>query len=63
MNEFYVCHTLSISIVLGVNVIKLIEIVILRVFYTMIPFGFSLFSHFSGITFQLFKLLCLTKDH
>ena len=43
-------------------VLKLTEIVILWVYYT-IPFGFSLFWHFSGINFQLWKLLCLTKDH
>ena len=27
------------------------------------PYGFSLFRHFWGITLQLFKLLCLVKDH
>ena len=31
-------------------------------FYT-IPFGFILFMALLGITFQLFKLLCLAKDH
>ena len=35
--------------------LKLIEIVILWVYYT-IPFGFSLFRLFLVITFQLFKL-------
>ena len=35
--------------------LKLIEIVILWVNYT-IPFGFSLFWYFLVITFQLFKL-------
>ena len=35
--------------------LKLIEIVILWVYYT-IPFGFSLFWHFLVITFQLFIL-------
>ena len=35
--------------------LKLIEIVILWVYYT-IPFGFSLFRHFLVITFQLFIL-------
>ena len=34
------------------SVLKLIEIVILWVYYT-IPFGFSLFRHLLGITFQL----------
>ena len=34
--------------------LKLIEIVILWVYYT-IPNGFSLFRHFLGITFHLFK--------
>ena len=42
--------------------LKLIEIVILWVFYT-IPFGFNLFSHLLVITFLLFKLHCLAKDH
>ena len=46
------------------TVIKLIEILILMVYYMYtIPFGFSLFWHFLGITFRLFKLLCCTKDH
>ena len=36
------------------SVLKSIEIVMLWVYYT-IPFGFSLFRHFMGITFQLFK--------
>ena len=40
--------------------LKLIEIVIVWVYYT-IPFCFNLFRHFGGITFQLFKLLCLAK--
>ena len=35
---------------------------LLWVNYT-IPFGFSFFRHFLGITFQLFELLCLAKDH
>ena len=35
--------------------LKLIEIVILWVYYT-IPFGFSLIRHFLVITFQLLKL-------
>ena len=44
-------------------VLKLTEIVILWVYYT-IPFGFSLFWHLLGITFQLFiKIRCLAKDH
>ena len=34
--------------------LKLIEIVILWVYYT-IPYGFSLFWHFWGITFHLFR--------
>ena len=34
------------------SVLKLIEIVILWVYYT-IPFGFGLFRHFWGIIFQL----------
>ena len=42
------------------NLMKLC--VILWVYYTT-PFGFSLFWHFCNITFQLFKLLCLAKDH
>ena len=32
------------------------------VYYT-IPFSFSLFRHFLDFTFQLLKLICLTKDH
>ena len=44
------------------TVIKLIEIVILRVYYT-IPFGFRLLWHFGVITFQLSKRLCLATDH
>ena len=52
------------------SVLKLIEIVILWVYYT-IPFGFSLFRHFGYhiFTFQIhihistFKLLRLAKDH
>ena len=44
------------------SVLKLIEIVILWVYYT-IPFGFSLFRHFWLLTFQPFKLHCLAKDH
>ena len=43
------------------NFIKLIEIVILWVYYT-IPFGFSLFWHFWDIIFQPFQLLSLAKD-
>ena len=42
--------------------LKLIEIVILWDYYT-IAFGLSLFRHFWGITFHIFKLLCLAKDH
>ena len=42
--------------------LKLIEIVNLWVYYT-IPFGFNLFWHHLVITFQRFKLHCLTKDH
>ena len=44
------------------SVLKLIEIVILKVYYT-IPFGLNLFRHILGITFLLFELLCLAKDH
>ena len=44
------------------SVLKLIEIVILWVYYAL-SFGFSLFRHFWGITFQLFKFLCLAKGH
>ena len=44
------------------SVLKLIEIVILWVYYT-IPFGLSLIWPFWGITFQLFELLCVAKDH
>ena len=43
-------------------VLKLIEIVILWVYYT-IPFGFSFFRHFCDIIFQPFQLLSLAKDH
>ena len=43
------------------SVLKLIEIVILWVYYT-IPFDFSLFRHILGINFLLFKLLCLATD-
>ena len=42
--------------------LKLIEIVILLVYYN-IPFGFNLFWHLLVITFQLLKLHCLAKDH
>ena len=42
--------------------LRLIEIVILWVYCT-IPFGFNLFWHLLVITFQLFKLHCLAKDH
>ena len=41
--------------------LKLIEIVILWVYYT-IPFGFNLFWHLLVITFQLLKLHCLAGD-
>ena len=44
------------------SVLELIEIVILWVYYT-IPFGFSLYRLFGGITFQFFKLLYLAKDY
>ena len=44
------------------SMLKLIEIVILWVYYT-IPFGFNLFRHLLSITSQLFKLLCFAKDH
>ena len=43
-------------------VFKLIEIVILWVYYT-IPFGFSFFRHFWDIIFNLFQLLSLAKEH
>ena len=43
-------------------VLKLIEIVILWVYYA-IPFGFSFFRHFWDIIFQPFQLLSLAKDH
>ena len=43
-------------------VLKLREIVILWVYYT-IPFGFSFFRHFSDIIFQPFQRLSLAKDH
>ena len=42
--------------------LKLIEIVILWIYYT-IPFGFSFFRHFWDIIFQPFQLLPLAKDH
>ena len=38
----------------NISEFKLIEIVILSVYYT-IPYGFSLFQHFLGITFHLLK--------
>ena len=42
------------------SVLKVIEIVIVCVHHT-VPFGFSLFCHFCGITFHLlFKVLCWT---
>ena len=44
------------------SVLKLYEIVILWVYYT-IPFGFSLFGHSFVITIQRFEVHCLTKDH
>ena len=43
-------------------VLKLIQIVILWVYYT-ISFGFSFFRHFCDIIFQPFQLLSLAKDH
>ena len=43
-------------------VLKLIEIVIVWVYYT-IRFGFSFFRHFRDIIFQPFQLLSLAKDH
>ena len=43
-------------------VLKLIEIVILWVYYT-IPLGLSFFRHFWDIIFQPFQLLSLAKDH
>ena len=43
------------------SVHKLIEIVILWVYYT-IPYGFSLFWYFLGILFQIFLIHCLVKD-
>ena len=43
-------------------VLKLIEIVILWVYYTT-PFGFSFFRHFWDINFQPFQLLSFAKDH
>ena len=48
-------HTSLIAVVTSVtlfSVLKLIEIVILWVYYN-IPFDFTLFRHFLGITFQL----------
>ena len=54
-----ICSILSAS---KFSVLKLIEIVILWVYYT-IPFGLSFFRHFWGIIVQLFKLLSLAKDH
>ena len=42
------------------SVFKLTKIVILWVYYT-IPYGFSMFWHIWGITFQLLKLLCWLK--
>ena len=41
------------------SVLKLTEIVILWVYFT-IPFGFSLIKHFLDITFQIL-LLCLAR--
>ena len=43
------------------RVLKFIEIVIYRVYYT-IPCGFTLFRHFLT-SHLIFKLLCLAKDH
>ena len=42
--------------------LKLIEIVILWVYYT-IPFGFSLIRHFLAISFNFLSFFRLTKDH
>ena len=39
------------------------EIVILWVYYTIPLNKLKLVSALFGITFQLFKLLCLAKDH
>ena len=50
--SFLIC---SVSRVSKFAVLKLIEIVILRVDYT-IPFGFSFFRQFWDIIFQLFIL-------
>ena len=44
-----------------VSVLKLIEIIILWVFYN-VPFGMSLFRYFWH-HFSTFKLLCLAKEH
>ena len=52
----------EVNFVSKFSVLKLFEIVILWVYYT-IPFGFSLISHFWVISFQLFKSHCLAKDH
>ena len=53
-NQVYMYFSLSF--------LKLIEIVILWVYYT-IPFGFNLFWHFLVITFQPFYTSCLANDH
>ena len=55
----FICSVLRAS---KFSVFKLIEIVILWVYYTIF-FGFSFVRHFLDITFQLFKLLWLNKDH
>ena len=45
------------------SVLKLIEVVILWVYYT-IPFGLSFFRHFLALFFQLLQLLSFfAKDH
>ena len=44
------------------RVLNFIETVILWIYYT-IPFGFYIVLALFGITFHLFKLLCLAEDH
>ena len=60
LSAYTVCPDLTL--ICKLPVLKLIEIVILWVYYT-IPFDLSFFRHFWVIVFQLFHLLSLAKDH
>ena len=64
ISKFYVRLRLIRSVLRASNFpcLKFLEIVILRVYYT-IPFGFTLFWALLDIHVQLFKLLSFAMDH